>query len=177
MQKIFVVSAAILFSIVSLSSVVAADGIPGGPGKPPVFVKFFEKMYAGDPPIELVRNGPVYLVATCPTAAPGLNPRILGKTDLEGTLAKCTNDPFTTRWFPDGSGNPAAFLDPGDTCVIHNQTNEADPFINVDDLGGLLVAPSGEVIQVPASTTGVAVDVLDADCVFIGVATLFTGNP
>ena len=176
MKKILMVLTVLLFSMGTFSPpgiVSADDDIPGGPGKPPVFVKFFEKMYTGDPPVELVRNGPVYVLATCP----GNGPRIIGRTDLEGSLARCTEDTFTTRWFPNGSGLAAAFLDPGDTCVIHNATTEADPFINTDVGGAILVAPTGEVIQLPTNTVGVGVHVLDADCVFIGVATLFTGNP
>ncbi|MEJ2084812.1 MAG: hypothetical protein P8Y44_03940 [Acidobacteriota bacterium] len=61
--------------------------------------------------------------------------------------------------------------------MIHNATTEADPFINTDSGGAMLVAPTGEVILLPTSTLGVAVHVLNADCVFIGVATLFTGSP
>ena len=164
---------ALAIGALSYAGSVFGDDIPDGPGKPPVFVKFFETMNAGDPPIELVRNGPVYALGTCP----GNGPRIVGATDMEGSLARCTEDTFTTRWYPNGSGNPLAFLDPGDTCVIHNATTEADPFINTDSGGAMLVAPTGEVILLPTSTLGVAVHVLNADCVFIGVATLFTGSP
>jgi hypothetical protein len=179
MKRTIVTLAVLFFAVGTLSlasAVSASDDIPGGPGKPPVFEKFFVKLYAGET-VELVRNGPLYVEAVCPDAPNTDKPRIFGKSDVEGALARCTQESFTKRWYPDGSGNPAAFLDPGDNCVIHNETNEMEPFFNTDVTGGLLVAPTGEVLEIPANSTGVGVHVLGADCLFVGVATLYTGNP